>query len=99
MLQPLAILPFKMSGRLFADLREVFTGSGYLPENNKPYLTPWRIITIGSLKTIAKSTLGTHLAPAALSKDASFVRSGKAGWGWINSKDDNITFNEQKPGT
>lgn len=80
----------------FADPREVFTGRGYLPENNKPWLTPWRIITIGSLKTIAESTLGTDLAPAAVLKDASFVKPGKASWSWINSKDDNITFNEQK---
>jgi alpha-glucosidase len=80
----------------FADPREVFTGGGFLPQNNKPWLTPWRIITIGSLKTIAQSTLGTDLAPAALLKDASFVKPGKASWSWINSKDDNITFNEQK---
>lgn len=80
----------------FADPREVFTGGGYLPENNKPWLTPWRIITIGSLKTIAESTLGTDLAPAAVLKDASFVKPGKASWSWINSKDDNITFHEQK---
>src|ERR1044072_8976353 len=32
----------------FADPREVFTGGGYLPENNKAWLTPWRIITMGS---------------------------------------------------
>jgi hypothetical protein len=80
----------------FADPREVFTGGGYLPENNKPWLTPWRIITMGSLKTIAESTLGTDLAPAALLKDASFVKPGKASWSWINSKDDSITFSEQK---
>ena len=80
----------------FADPREVFTGGGYLPENNKPWRTPWRIIAIGSLKTIAESTLGTDLAPAAVLKDASFVKTGKASWSWINSKDDNITFDEQK---
>jgi alpha-glucosidase len=80
----------------FADPREVFTGGGHLPKNNKPWLTPWRIITIGSLKTIAESTLGTDLAPAARLKDTSFVKPGKASWSWINSKDDNITFDEQK---
>jgi alpha-glucosidase len=80
----------------FADPREVFTGGGYLPQNNTPWLTPWRIITMGSLKTIAESTLGTDLAPPAMVKDISFVQPGKASWSWINSKDDNITFNEQK---
>ncbi|MVT12081.1 glycoside hydrolase family 97 protein [Chitinophaga sp. ysch24] len=80
----------------FADPREVFTGGGYLPQSNKPWLTPWRIIAIGSLKTIAESTLGTDLAPAAVLKDTSFVKPGRASWSWINSKDDNITFEEQK---
>jgi hypothetical protein len=80
----------------FADPREVFTGGGHLPQNYKPWLTPWRIVTIGSLKTIAESTLGTDLAPAALLQDPSFVKPGKASWSWINSKDDNITFDEQK---
>lgn len=80
----------------FADPREVFTGGGYLPQNNKAWFTPWRIITMGSLKTIAESTLGTDLAPATVLKDASFVKPGKASWSWINSKDDSITFSEQK---
>jgi alpha-glucosidase len=80
----------------FADPREVFTGGGHLPQNYKPWLTPWRIVTIGSLKTIAESTLGTDLAPAAVLNDTSFVKPGKASWSWINSKDDNITFDEQK---
>lgn len=79
----------------FADPREVFTGGGYLPVNNKPWNTPWRIITIGSLKTITESTLGTDLAPKAISIDQSNIKPGKASWSWINSKDDNITFREQ----
>lgn len=79
----------------FADPREVFTGGGYLPENNKPWLTPWRIIAIGSLKTIAESTLGTDLAPKAINIDQSVIKPGKASWSWINSKDDNIIFSEQ----
>ncbi|HKO79553.1 MAG TPA: glycoside hydrolase family 97 catalytic domain-containing protein [Chitinophagaceae bacterium] len=80
----------------FADPREVFTGGGYLPENNKPWLTPWRIITIGSLKTIAESTLGTNLAPKAITIDPAFIKPGKASWSWINSKDDMIIYDEQK---
>lgn len=80
----------------FADPREVFTGGGYLPVNNKPWLTPWRIITIGSLKTIAESTLGTDLAPKAITVDQAFIKPGKASWSWINSKDDMIVYEEQK---
>jgi alpha-glucosidase len=80
----------------FADPREVFTGGGYLPQASQPWATPWRIITIGSLKTIVESTLGTNLAPATRLKETDFVKPGKASWSWINSKDDNITFAEQK---
>ena len=80
----------------FPDPREVFTGRGLLPKNNKPWFTPWRIITIGSLKTIAESTLGTDLAPASIALDKSFIKPGKASWSWINSKDDFIVYDEQK---
>ncbi len=79
----------------FADPREVFTDGGYLPENNQRWLTPWRIITIGSLKTIVESTLGTDLAPKAITMDTTFVNPGKASWSWINSKDDMIVYDEQ----
>jgi enterochelin esterase-like enzyme len=80
----------------FPDSREAFTGGGYLPENNKPWFTPWRIITLGSLKTIAESTLGTDLAPKAINIDKSFIKPGKASWSWINSKDNMIIYSEQK---
>ncbi|MGF7139975.1 glycoside hydrolase family 97 protein [Roseimarinus sediminis] len=80
----------------FADPREVFTGGGYLPINNKPWLTPWRIVTIGSLKTIVESTLGTDLAPKAIDLDPSFLQFGKASWSWINSKEDRVVYDEQK---
>ncbi|MCD9017536.1 glycoside hydrolase family 97 protein [Parachryseolinea silvisoli] len=78
------------------DPKEVYTGGGYLPVNNQPWYTPWRIIAVGSLKSIMESTLGTDLAPANVLKDVSFVKPGKASWSWINSKDENITFREQR---
>ncbi|MBI1343100.1 MAG: glycoside hydrolase family 97 protein [Terrimonas sp.] len=80
----------------FPDPREVFTGGGYLPVNTKPWYTPWRIITMGRLNTIMESTLGTDLAPAPAAPDLSYIKPGKASWSWINSKDDNITYEEQK---
>jgi alpha-glucosidase len=80
----------------FPDPREVFTGGGLLPENNKPWFTPWRIITIGSLKKIVESTLGTDLSPVSVLKDKSFIKPGKSSWSWINSKDDFIIYDEQK---
>jgi len=80
----------------FPDPREVFTGGGLLPKNSKAWYTPWRIITIGTLKTIAESTLGTDLAPKGMAIDKSFIKPGKASWSWINSKDDFIVYDEQK---
>lgn len=81
----------------FPDPREIFTGRGLLPSFTGPAHTPWRIIAIGSLKTLTESTLGTDLAiPAIKVKDASFIRPGKSSWSWIMSKDDHIVYSEQK---
>ncbi|WP_316834652.1 glycoside hydrolase family 97 protein [Pedobacter nutrimenti] len=81
----------------FPDTREVFAGKGSLPESKGPWTSPWRIIAIGSLKTVMESTLGTDLALPAISlKDASFIKPGQASWSWIMSKDEFITYEEQK---
>jgi alpha-glucosidase len=81
----------------FPDKREVFTDKGLLPQSSGSWYTPWRVITIGSLKTIVESTLGTDLArPAIKLPDASFVKPGQASWSWIISKDDSIVYSEQK---
>jgi len=79
----------------FPDNREVIPGKGFLPKGAKS--TPWRVMVIGSLKTIAESTLGTDLAiPQMHYPDLSFVQPGKASWSWIMSKDDSITYTETK---
>lgn len=78
------------------DPKEIITGKGLLPRIKLPYVSPWRIITIGSLGTIIESTLGTDLAKPPVAKDFSFVKPGKASWSWINSKDDFIVYDEQK---
>lgn len=80
----------------FPDKREVFTGKGLLPKLQAGEKTPLRVMAFGSLKTIVESTLGTDLSPSADANDYSFVKPGKASWSWINSKDDNITYEEQK---
>jgi alpha-glucosidase len=80
----------------FPDAREVFTGKGHLPVHNKPWYTPWRIIAVGSLQTIAESTLGTDLAPKATNANQTYIKPGKASWSWINSKDNMIVYAEQK---
>jgi len=80
----------------FPDPREIFTGRGLLPQSTLPWYSPWRLITVGSLKTIVESTLGTDLAQPEIKIDTSFIKPGKASWSWINSKDDSIVYSEQK---
>lgn len=80
----------------FPQAPEVFTGRVLYPESTLPWKTPWRIIAIGDLKTIAESTLGTDLAAPAKKMDASFIKPGKSSWSWILKKDDSTVFSVQK---
>lgn len=80
----------------FPDSREEIVSDGILPRSDKAFYSPWRIVTVGSLGTLVESTLGTDLAPPAKEIDSSFVKPGKASWSWVNSKDDFITYDEQK---
>ena len=80
----------------FPEQPEVFPNGALNPESTLPWKTAWRIISIGSLKTIFESTLGTDLALAAKNTDTSFIKPGKASWSWILKKDDSTTFSVQK---
>lgn len=80
----------------FPDPREVIFGKALVPTSTLPQVSPWRIITIGSLKTITESTLGTDLAaPQKENIPTDWIKPGKASWSWIISKDDSIVYNEQ----
>lgn len=82
----------------FPQPAEIFTNgkATLLPESTLPWKTPWRIIAIGSLKTIAESTLGTDLALPEKKMDFSFVKPGKSAWSWILKKDDSTVYKVQK---
>jgi hypothetical protein len=81
----------------FPEPEEKYTNGTLFPESVLPWQTPWRIIAIGSLKTIAESTLGTDLAlPPAITTDSNFIQPGRASWSWIMSKDNFIVYDEQK---
>jgi len=82
----------------FPQAPEVFTNgkATLMPESTLPWKTPWRIITIGSLKTISESTLGTDLAMPQRKMDFTFVQPGKASWSWILKKDDSTVYHVQK---
>ncbi len=46
----------------FPDPREGKDDGPVLPQSTLPWQTPWRIVVVGDLKTIAESTLGIDLA-------------------------------------
>lgn len=74
---------------------EVFTGKALLSHGTLPLQTPWRVIAIGSLATIADSTLGTDLAePSAM--DTRFIKPGIASWSWGLLKDDATVYSVQQ---
>lgn len=80
----------------FPDPRETISLDGILPRSGQPLRSPWRVITIGSLATIVESTSGTDLASATTLRNRSWIKPGKSSWSWIMSKDDFITYDEQK---
>jgi hypothetical protein len=81
----------------FPQTAEVFkAGAALNPESTLPWYTPWRIVSIGSLKTIMESTLGTDLAKPAIKMDTAFIKPGKSAWSWVLLKDDSTVYNVQK---
>jgi hypothetical protein len=80
----------------FPDQREIFPNGAAYPQSSLPWYTPWRIITVGSLKTIVESTLGTDLAKPSIEIDKSFIKPGIASWSWVLLKDDSTVYEVQK---
>ena len=80
----------------FPESVEIFPGGALGPQSKLPWYTPWRIITIGSLKTITESTLGTDVARHAPKIDQSFVKPGQSAWSWVILKDDSTKYSVQK---
>lgn len=81
----------------FPDPRENFRGGPVNPQSALPWLTPWRLIVVGSLKTIAESTLGIDLAdkPAKRYRSAA-IKPGKASWSWPLLGDGQTNYEVQK---
>ena len=59
----------------FPDAREVINDKNLKPRGVLPFSTPWRVITIGGLKNIVESTLGTDLAKPSKVLNKSFVHT------------------------
>ena len=80
----------------FPDARENFQNGPVNPESTLPWLTPWRIITIGNLQTIVESTLGVDLADKPSQPADTSIHPGKASWSWPLLGDHNTTYDVQK---
>lgn len=73
----------------FAQPQDIIPGQGYLPTGS---VTPWRILTIGTLGTIVESTLGTDLATPKITINESIVKPGIASWSWAVLKDNSVNY-------
>lgn len=77
----------------FPQEPEVFTGGELNPESKLPWYSPWRVLAVGSLKTVTESTLGMDVAPKAIPlKNTGWIRPGLASWSWILLKDESINY-------
>jgi hypothetical protein len=80
----------------FPDPRETMLGQPVKPASPLPWLSPWRLIAVGDLRTIAESTLGTDLADPATSPADASIQPGKASWSWPLLGDSQTTYEVQK---
>jgi hypothetical protein len=81
----------------FPDPLEHFQNGPVNPQSTLPWHTPWRLIVVGSLKTIVESTLGTDLADKpAPGATVPQPGPGKASWSWPLLGDPLTTFDTQK---
>ncbi|HEY8934828.1 MAG TPA: glycoside hydrolase family 97 catalytic domain-containing protein [Cyclobacteriaceae bacterium] len=79
----------------FPDSLQVFPKGGYLPVAQGAFTTPWRVVVIGTLKTVVESDLANALAkkPAIATP---FSKPGHSSWSWALLKDDSTVFEVQK---
>lgn len=80
----------------FPDSLENFPGDGVNPQSAFPWKSPWRVLAIGSLKTIIESDLGVALADKESGVNTDFIKPGHASWSWAILKDDSTVFDVQK---
>lgn len=80
----------------FPDPRESVFGGPVNPESKLPWLTPWRLVVVGGLKTVAESTLGTDLADRQKFGVTPPPEPGKAAWSWPLLGDEQTKYDVQK---
>lgn len=80
----------------FPDPRETIGKESVNPKFQTPYSTPWRVIAVGSLKTVVESTLGTDLAAPAIPGIKPANGPGKSSWSWAKLGDNNTSYDVQR---
>jgi len=81
----------------FPDPRETRGSGGPAnPTSTLPWASPWRLVVVGSLRTIAESMLGIDLADPPAVTVAGEIVPGKASWSWPLLGDDRTTFDTEK---
>jgi alpha-glucosidase len=79
------------------DPREGRPAGAVSPESTLPWRTPWRLVVVGELSTVAESMLGVHLADKPSGASAAVLpQPGKAAWSWPLLGDDKTVFEVQK---
>ncbi len=74
---------------------EVFTGGGLMAQDSRPFSSPWRTITLGSLAEVTNSSMGTDLAEPQVDMNTDFIEPGMASWSWGLLKEPSITYDIQ----
>ena len=80
----------------FPQPPEVTTRGRLLPRARLPFHSPWRLVLVGDLGTVALSTLGTDLAEPSKLAATDFIEPGIAAWSWGLLKDDATVYPVQK---
>lgn len=80
----------------FPDWRETMGSEPVNPRFASPYTTPWRVIAVGSLKTVVESTLGTDLAAREVQGVKLLGNPGKASWSWPKLGDRMTVYSVQR---
>jgi hypothetical protein len=70
----------------FPDEREGRGMGEVQPRAPLPFMTPWRVLVIGSLSTIVESTLVDDLSRPSVVEDSTWIEPGRAAWSWYSQE-------------
>ena len=80
----------------FPDPREGQNNGPVNPRSTLPWRTPWRVIVVGPLRTIAESMLGVDVAEPAVAPPGPTIVPGKASWSWPLMGDGATSYDVQR---